>query len=218
MRWLSEKILEAYQHKNAGVLDQTEKDRVESMALNCFKRGLEPEIASGIKTEINRSNAINTAKDTERELADLKRLRASDMTSANFRSLADIRVVETIPGNGGEINKKPEDIQKPSDPETPVCQLCRKTGHTANKCSTLPNPQEQQIKPTCEYCRKIGHTKETFLTFARETMGQGIQICQFCNKRGHLADKCYSIPVFVNRDAREHKNALQITHPRQIRL
>ena len=194
VRWLSEKILEAYQHKNAGVLDQAEKDRVESMALNCFKRGLKPEIASAIKTETNLSNAINTAKDTERELADLKRLRASDMTSANFRSLADINVVETTPGNVGEINRKPEDIQKPSDPEIPVCQLCRKIGHTANKYPTLPNPQQQQIKPTCEHCRKIGLTKETCLTLARETMGQGIQICQFCNNRGHLADKCYSIP------------------------
>ena len=51
VRWLSEKILEAYQHKNAGVLDQAEKDRVKSMALNCFKRSLKSEIASAIKTE-----------------------------------------------------------------------------------------------------------------------------------------------------------------------
>ena len=194
VRWLSEKILEAYQHKNGGVLDQAEKERVESMALNCFKRGLKPEIATAIKTETNLSNAINTAKDTERELADLKRLRAYDRTTAESRSQADIHVVETILENAGNSNKKPEDIQKSTDPETPVCQLCRKTGHTANKCPTLPSLQEQQTKPTCEHCRRIGHTKETCLTLARETSGQGIQICQFCNKRGHLADKCYSIP------------------------
>ena len=186
------KKYQSYQYKNGGVLDQTEKE--ESMALNCFKRGLKPEIATAIKTETNLSNAINTAKDTERELADLKRLRASDMTSANFRSLADINVMETISGNVDEINRKPEDIHKLSNSEAPVCQLCRKTGHTANKCPSLPVPQEQPVTPTCEHCRKIGHTKETCRTLLRETTSQGIQICQFCNKRGHLADKCYSIP------------------------
>ena len=48
VRGLSEKILEAYRHKN---LPEQEKRGVEEMALSCFVRGLKFEIKQEMKSE-----------------------------------------------------------------------------------------------------------------------------------------------------------------------
>ena len=75
VRGLSEKILEAYRHKNGGDLPKQEKRRVQEMALSCFVRGLKLEIKQGMKSEETLSAATHRAREIEREISDFEHLR-----------------------------------------------------------------------------------------------------------------------------------------------
>ena len=61
IRCLSEKILEAYRHKNGGDLPEQEKRRVEEITSSCFVRGLKLKIKQGMKSEETLSAATHRA-------------------------------------------------------------------------------------------------------------------------------------------------------------
>ena len=80
VRGLSEKILEAYRHKNNADLPEQEKSRVEEMALSCFVRGSKLEIKQEMKSEETLSAATHRAREIEREISDFEHLRGGDGT------------------------------------------------------------------------------------------------------------------------------------------
>ena len=213
VRGLSEKILEAYRHKNGGDLPEQEKRRVEEMVLSCFVRGLNLEIKQGMKSEETSSAATHRAREIEREISDFEHLRVGDTTKPqtnNSDRRTNIRTIEASNNNTTDLQKtgnlavcqlcsKKGHIasvchSKPSEPVLPTCQLCNKIGHTADKCPPLAVATQGERSKACQRCGRTGHVAENCFSLSKDADGQGLRICQFCGKRGHLADKCFSIP------------------------
>ena len=213
VRGLSEKILEAYRHKNGSDLPEQEKRRVEEMALSCFVRGLKLEIKQGMKSEETLSAATHGAREIERGISDLERLRGGDTTKPQTTKTdqrTNMRLVEALQSSATDPQKEVKLVvcqlcskkghiasvchSKPSEPVLPTCQLCNKVGHTANKCSPLAVAAQGERSKAFQRCGRTSHEAENCLSSNKDADGQGLRICQLCGKRGHLADKCFSIP------------------------
>lgn len=191
---LADQIMDAYKSRNND-LPVAEKTRIEEMASKCFQRGLKDEIRRGIGMQPNLSDAINKAKEVEREISDLEQLRANDESKISkppekSEKKMSINVVE----NGNRSPSKGSGA--PAVAGGLVCQLCNKSGHAADACWGL---QGKSTPVACQLCGQAGHTAAKCGSLAagpqavRSTTDQ-LTVCQICGKRGHLADKCFSIP------------------------
>lgn len=107
-----------------------------------FKRGLKPEIELRLTPLDNIDDTVDRAIEIERELTSKQALR----NRGHARPSQDAR-------------------------QAPTCQICWKTGHTANICREKTGTQGQES--------------------SNKNLGTDILICQICKKRGHSADECF---------------------------
>ncbi|RLU24591.1 hypothetical protein DMN91_002680 [Ooceraea biroi] len=77
-----------------------------------------------------------------------------------------------------------------------ICQICKKRGHSAEKCR-LRDPQSRAaINVTqantiiCQICSKPGHSAKTCGSNLENSQRISV-ICQWCEKLGHSANNCW---------------------------
>ncbi|EFN80963.1 hypothetical protein EAI_03003, partial [Harpegnathos saltator] len=85
---------------------------------------------------------------------------------------------------------------------TDLCQICKKSGHTADKCNLILQNTTRSLGTeilVCQICKKRGHSADKCRF--REAIGQKpVKIvqsdfvsCQICSKPGHTAQNCRSL-------------------------
>lgn len=215
IRVISDQIMDAYLNKHND-LPPAEKSRIEEMASRCFQRGLKDEIRRCIGDQANLSDAVNKAKEIERELNDLAQLRLGDAQKNKIvDNRAAIHVVESRDSGAGKGTEAASPAGKV------VCQLCKKSGHAANSCWAAQNKGGKPGTVTCQLCGGAGHEADKCQAPSAAPVAVGVPVCQrckvaghsanqcpsslqlptdqltvcqICGKRGHLAEKCYSVP------------------------
>lgn len=210
IRDLAVKILEAHKHAD-GALAENEKERIEKMALSVFGRGLKPEIRREMGDVQTLSDAINKARDIERELADLDKLRKGKNPKDKSTEKSEKSVKSNKTEKSAEINFVSTDRTPGNKNQAGgsflTCQYCGKKGHAAKSCYAAQAASGQQALVTCQMCEKKGHAANNCPQLtpppqvpvpsnAVTSTGQ-VVICSICSKRGHPAEKCFSNPCKV---------------------
>lgn len=201
-------IIEAHYQKE-GYVHKTERMRVENMALACFIKGINLRYRLDVKGCETLKDAVNKARVAERELNEYEELHERVMSKQKSDKKTKITVIEQT-----NVENKTENVPNQSicqlckkightadrckfNPKNVtaspgvICQVCNKAGHTADKCYSLKPNQTAKPVITCEHCGKTGHTIDKCYSLAASKNPSGLTICQICNKRGHTADKCY---------------------------
>ncbi|KAL6252034.1 hypothetical protein P5V15_015015 [Pogonomyrmex californicus] len=144
----------------------------------CFIRGLNPEIEQRVARNLDVKGTVADALRIEREL----------------RAISDLR-------RGSSTTSKPIDITVPRE----TCQICYKSGHSANNCKKFNQNSYQNYSRTenlgneiliCQICKKRGHDANTCRLRDSQTrrtvniIRENTITCQLCSKSGHNAKTC----------------------------
>lgn len=194
----------------------------------CFMNGLKSEIEQRMERHDDIDDAVKQAVKVERELIGRATLRGEkindpetkDNKSDKKRSVNVVTFEEaecqlckktghtaaTCSLNKLNKTQTPESAQEPNSEKTlvPVCQVCYKRGHPADKCYKLFPPQNSG-QPTinapmitvCQMCHKRGHTADQcFRIFPPSNKNQSNppENCQLCKNPGHTAGNCPQLP------------------------
>lgn len=82
-----------------------------------------------------------------------------------------------------------------------TCQLCNKTGHTANECYKIAE---------CQTCHKVGHPADRCRGNVNSQTTK--LICQYCNKPGHAATNCPDLQGLLYRPSDPRSEARAQMH------
>ena len=206
IRDLGNKILEARRVETGVSADSGFKSNTESNVIDCFKRGLKPEVSQRITEIRDTAGIIKAAIKIERDLQIQKSLREkprndiviykkrtnacqicnSDEHEADACEIRNPIICRYCKKSGHTI-----EVCKARERVNSRCQLCDKAGHLASQCPTIEK---------CQLCNKIGHTARTCNTNNRQLV-----VCQICGISGHSALNCYRNP---NRQNNTNKTLL----------
>ena len=211
IRDLGRRIIEI-QRVNTGNIDNAFRTSIENNCIECFKRGLKPEVEQRLENALDMEHIVQNAIKAERLVEARRALRSEDKN--NFRTMPQTREFRKNTYlsqiyNSGE-NK---DGVRAFNPQSVVtCQFCNKTGHSADKCrNRLTGINHIQV--VCQLCNRDGHSasqcKNSIKCQICEKMGHsakqcrlqtaGISTCQICNKVGHIASRCYQSKAATDR-------------------
>lgn len=168
MRDLVNRILEA-RRIEIGAVDQAFRTATENNVIECFKRGLRPEIEQRLPEARDIAgivgNAIQVERNLEAKLALRKPMNKGQEKRVHYVEASD---------------------NKNTNPGTPKkCDFCHKTNHTIDQCFALHRQLKntQNVSESCQICNKKGHVAKDCYSLVT---------CQLCNKQGHPAKNCRS--------------------------
>lgn len=203
---IGERILEA-QRVFAGNVHPEFQTSTETTLVECFKRGLKPEINQRMGEDQNRTNMIKNAIRIERELEAQNSIRnkfsgetrfpkkntyactichseTHESTACSKQTITQAtKICHFCKKPGHFIAQCPDKNRNFVSPSSSsiVCQLCQKVGHVAKQCFTISK---------CQICNQIGHNSK----FCRNRSNN--ISCQICNQTGHVAKTCPRINSF----------------------
>jgi hypothetical protein len=134
--------------------------RGEKMAANC--QAIQPQVSQDDQTDEDVVRQLQ--RRMEETVAEVQKIAASRESRP---TLAALRAPQPDPPKTGGQDQ----VSRTQEPK-PRCQLCKKLGHTADKC--------------------WGSQK-------KKTEEKEMVICQLCGKRNHTADVCRQYPIKENR-------------------
>ena len=160
IRDLGRRIIET-QRVDAGNVDATFRTSIENNCIECFKRGLKPEIEQRLENADDMEHIVQNAIKAERLVEDRTALRKKGRNK-----------VEGLP--------QPREIKK----GTYVSQVFRDKGN-----ADVRDTYNMRFSVTCQYCNKVGHRANTCHDrFSRINLAQ--VVCQICSKEGHATNQC----------------------------
>lgn len=79
-----------------------------------------------------------------------------------------------------------------------ICQLCKRAGHTADKCRPVPSTSANHNdyrQKKCNYCGRMGHEEfecrtKQFAQTRQQLPNNSNYNCYYCKENGHLANNC----------------------------
>ena len=174
IREIGSRILEAHKIANGNV-NQSFKTSTENNIIECFKRGLLPEIEQRLGEEADISNIIKEAIKIERQLEAQKALRNMSRLGQESRipRRREVYACQICHEEGHEASRCQEKLKI-------VCRYCKKAGHSLEQCYVRPKVTQANV--TCQICNRTGHT--ALKCYSRTN-------CQICHKSGHSADTCF---------------------------
>ena len=175
IRNLGKRILEA-QKVTTGNVTEAFRQTIESASVECFKRGLKPDIERKLENANDMTNIVRNAIKAERDLEAQKALRNSNKNIIKFKESR--RVVNFCQICKAQDHETSHCKTKPITLKT--CQVCKKPGHTEETCYFKTN--------NCQICSMRGHTAINCKNNTR------IIKCQLCENTGHSAKECRSRP------------------------
>ena len=194
------------QRVNTGNIDATFKTSIENNCIECFKRGLKPEVEQRLENAGDMEHIVQNAIKAERLVEARRNLRREDKnnikpmhpnrefkkgtyisqvinseeTKVGVRTISpqSLVICQYCNRTGHSADKYRNRITGINYARV-VCQLCSRDGHSANQCTTSMK---------CQICEKPGHS-------ARQCRSQagGMNTCQICSKVGHVANQCYQL-------------------------
>ena len=205
IRDLGRRIIET-QRVNAGNIDVAFRNSIQDNSVECFKRGLNPEIEQRLENAQDMEHIVQKAIKAERLVEARRALRRRD--NIRVEALPQHKLIKKgtyvsqifgtkeRAGEGNNFGIQPSvncqlcnkrghlagdcrDRRSQINMAQLVCQICNRQGHSANQCRS-------GVK--CQICQKLGHG-------ARQCRFQvtGISTCQICNKPGHNANRCFQV-------------------------
>ena len=128
---IADQIYDAHRINNGGQLDETFKAGLEKDLIQCFLRGLRPEIEIRVEQGEVFKDVTNNAIEVERRLN-----AAADLRKGNIFKQKPDELEENTRSNRHE----PKSIRvNYTQGEVIICQFCNKRGHTASACRSLAN-------------------------------------------------------------------------------
>ena len=137
---IADQILNAHRINNAGVLDETFETGLEKDLIQCFLRGLRPEIEIRVKKEDVFRDVTNNAIEIERRLSAVADLRKGNLYK---QTPGEMEEKERVNGPGNKsirVNHAQEEVI--------TCQICHGRGHAAPTCRALTNFNRYGQNPT----------------------------------------------------------------------
>ena len=208
VKLLGKQILEAYRNSGHGLPDESIRQSLEKDMCKCFIRGLKPDIEQRIARNLGVQETVADALRIERELRDISDLRHGSANVGRPKT-QEYRSTETCsicfkPGHAGTDCRKNALLtnsfkQNNLGTEILICQICKKRGHSADKC-WLRDPQNrrpiklvQENVIKCQLCSKSGHNAKNCLSnnSTNSYPNKISLICQWCEKPGHTANNCW---------------------------
>ena len=220
---LGRRIIET-QRVNTGNIDAAFRTSITNNSIECFKRGLKPEVEQRLENADDMEHIVQNAIKAERlvearrvlskegsdqvgNLPQNKAIKRGTYVSQVFhaernREASDsfntrFSIICQICGKVGHTASTCRDRLSRVSLAQLVCQICNKEGHAANHC---------EISIKCQICDKLGHS-------AKQCRSQNIRIenCQICGKVGHIVSRCFQVKPPTNRgslqlEARSHLN------------
>ena len=208
---LGRRIIET-QRVNTGNIDAAFRTSITNNSIECFKRGLKPEVEQRLENADDMEHIVQNAIKAERlvearrvlrkegseqvgNLPQNKAIRRGTYVSQVFhaertpeaRDSFNMRfsiTCQICSKVGHTANTRRDRLSRVSLAQL-VCQICNKEGHAANRC-------EVSIK--CQICDKLGHS-------AKQCRSQNIRVenCQICGKAGHIASRCFQVKPPIDR-------------------
>lgn len=192
LREIGSRIFEKRKSADGSITDAI-KTEVESIIMDCFRRGLKPEIEARLPEDIAPEVIMKEAVRIEKQLDSRESLLTSVQRNDLKKGVNHLCQICSQEGHSTEeCNRKLcRFCNKPGHSEdrcftkarTQVasCQICNKPGHVATNCYRLTK---------CQICNQPGHTSTNCKrSFALAT----VISCQICNKPGHTANMCYRL-------------------------
>lgn len=191
VRGIGTRVLEAQKAATAAEVSEDFKTAVTGNIIDCFKRGLRPEIENKVTVGDNVTNLVQSAIVAEKKLAARELLRQGPTPPPRTK-----KVMANQPESNGtkpkisceyckmtnhgidKCFKKQRDEKPIPKSNNTVCQLCDLPGHLAKQCNTIE---------ICQLCNQTGHAAKQ--CFKRNA---AMVVCQICNKPGHLAKDCFA--------------------------
>lgn len=180
IRDLQDRIIEA-QTMNGGTADDAFKAALKPNLIECFKKGLKPDIENKLEDAEDLSNLVKNAIFAERSLEARKVLRERafpklEQSNKGRDNKKNVFKCQTCKSDEHETSQC-----RSGNPLHNTCRRCQRIGHSAENCN-VRLPQPHRVSPTCMLCNHPGHTADQ----CRKQLK-----CQWCDGQGHSADQCF---------------------------
>ena len=149
------------QRVNTGNIDAAFKTSIENNCIECFKRGLKPEVEQRLENAGDMEHIVQNAIKAERLVEARRNLRGEDKN--NIKSMHPNREFKkgTYISQVIDSEETKVGVRTISPQSLVICQYCNRTGHSADKC----------------------RNRITGINYARV-------VCQLCSRDGHSANQC----------------------------
>ena len=175
IRGIGQRILDA-QKSATGTIDTAFRRSTEQSIIECFKRGLQPEILRSVANADDLGDFVKNAIKAEATIEDQKALRRQTRDRLDFSGTNKRKAFPCQKCNS-------DDHSTIDCSQNKSCTICKKLGHSEDRCHFKFN--------NCQVCRKPGHTAVQCTSNISQTK------CQLCNVLGHTANQCHKNPLNV---------------------
>ena len=216
IRDLGRRIIET-QRVNTGNIDAIFRTSIENNSVECFKRGLKPEIEQRLENAADMVHIVQNAIKRERLVDARKALRQEGKGKFENKEFRRGTYLSQF-HNSREMGEN----SRTTNTHSPViCHYCSKPDHLANRCRQRIS-EINYVQVNCQLCNKEGHSASQCRNLSRcqlcEKQGHVAKqchfqsnTCQICNKAGHVASRCFQSNSAANRTTTQLEARSQLT-------
>ena len=169
---IADRIEDAHRLNNGGPLDNAFKRNLERDVIQCFIRRLRPELEICVEAE-------DTFKEVIDDIIDIERRLAANSALQRNRNTDYLKSEESTNNKNNKTTRFNVALENKI-----ICLICKKPGHTTEKCFHLSNAQEAVLnnKIFCTPTNKdiiISKVKEVVIIILQETITIIVQIIIF---------------------------------------